>query len=306
MKINHIYNKSVTCREEGEVVAERYNGSNAKFAIFKTIELAANTTTRITFSELKNFEYIDWGDKSTVDLGPSEGVASHDYTLIDENKSFVIVVMGVDNFGEGKTGKDDSYDIFRGDYIQEAYFGEGTKIWAKEDSVRGFSRAYSLTTVRNLAQCPISFFYQDKDDSSFKTIQKLSFNIDCTIIKKYGLANTRYDFEFLEIPEYITTLEEGALYGIDSTKEAETVDNKYKISIVLPKSIKNIGKEALASNYIECIYYKGNVADYNKIQSASDYKKASTVLYYYSETEPTEVGNYWHYVDSKPTAWEVT
>jgi hypothetical protein len=26
--------------------------------------------------------------------------------------------------------------------------------------------------------------------------------------------------------------------------------------------------------------------------------------YYYSETEPTEPGNYWHYVDGVPTPWE--
>jgi hypothetical protein len=27
------------------------------------------------------------------------------------------------------------------------------------------------------------------------------------------------------------------------------------------------------------------------------------VVYYYSETEPSEPGNYWHYVDGEATPW---
>ncbi len=29
----------------------------------------------------------------------------------------------------------------------------------------------------------------------------------------------------------------------------------------------------------------------------------SATRYYYSETTPTEAGNYWHYVDGVPTPW---
>ena len=29
-------------------------------------------------------------------------------------------------------------------------------------------------------------------------------------------------------------------------------------------------------------------------------------MYYYSESEPTTVGNYWHYVDGQAVAWQTT
>ena len=30
----------------------------------------------------------------------------------------------------------------------------------------------------------------------------------------------------------------------------------------------------------------------------------SKTIYFYSEEQPTEPGNYWHYVDGIPTPWE--
>ena len=53
------------------------------------------------------------------------------------------------------------------------------------------------------------------------------------------------------------------------------------------------------------VYYGGTASDWSSISIGydNDYLKRAT-RYYYSKTQPTEVGNYWHYVDGVPTVWE--
>ena len=54
------------------------------------------------------------------------------------------------------------------------------------------------------------------------------------------------------------------------------------------------------------MYYKGNEESWNKITQYS-WGLPNYIMeakrYYYSSTKPTESGNYWHYVDNKPTSW---
>lgn len=255
MKINHIYNKSVTCLEEGEVVTERYNGSNAGFAIFKTIKLAANTT--VAFSELKNFEYIDWGDGSDITLGPSATAASHIYTTADGEKEFVIVVYGIDNFGGDEIGQG---NIFTTDIVAEVYFGEGVKIWKNGRIIQGFYNGSSLTTVKNISQITTQCF------SNQINLQNVTFNIDCDSI---GL---------------------GAFSNTCKTQEK---------CLVIPKYIKNIFVNAFeGSGFKVCL-------EYEKGKKPSEYSDdGGNTYYYYSEIEPTEVGNYWHYINEEPVIWE--
>ena len=35
----------------------------------------------------------------------------------------------------------------------------------------------------------------------------------------------------------------------------------------------------------------------------SSWVSSDSYVYYYSETEPTTTGNYWHYVNGVPTIW---
>ena len=41
----------------------------------------------------------------------------------------------------------------------------------------------------------------------------------------------------------------------------------------------------------------------NNSQEGIDEWAANLTVYFYSETEPTEEGNYWHYVNGVPVAW---
>ena len=118
-------------------------------------------------------------------------------------------------------------------------------------------------------------------------------------------------FDFIDIPEGVTTIGEYA-FACKATR------------ITLPKSLSRIEGLGLWDE-LQTIYYKGagydweNVDFSEKAQPVTD--KAGNIirefsvksiinritdageLYYYSETEPTKSGNFWHYSDGEPVAW---
>lgn len=68
-------------------------------------------------------------------------------------------------------------------------------------------------------------------------------------------------------------------------------------SIVIPKAVTAIGQMAFYNiGSIKKVYYAGTLEEWNKI-SVADYNDElySSTIFYYSELEPTEGGNYWRY-----------
>lgn len=82
----------------------------------------------------------------------------------------------------------------------------------------------------------------------------------------------------------------------------------YKGGIVIPTTITKFGKLSFKFTDFRSIYYMGNSEEWNAISGLSS-SGLDTVyglnIYYYSENEPTSVGNYWHYVEGAPTVWEI-
>lgn len=79
------------------------------------------------------------------------------------------------------------------------------------------------------------------------------------------------------------------------------------VSLVIPKSVIAIG-DIIINNYSESsfttVYYGGTESDWADITIGSaNYELNDATIYYYSETEPTAEGNYWHYVDGKLVVW---
>lgn len=76
-------------------------------------------------------------------------------------------------------------------------------------------------------------------------------------------------------------------------------------TVVLGSNIKEIWGEAFKyCSSLEKIYYQGSESDWYSVTVGpynNEFRAAT--LYYYSETAPTEEGNYWHYVDGVITEW---
>ena len=76
-------------------------------------------------------------------------------------------------------------------------------------------------------------------------------------------------------------------------------------SVTIPDSVTSIGDIAFyGCTALKTVYYKGTAADWVKISIGNNNSYiTNTKRYYYSESKPTGSGNYWHYVDGKPTVW---
>ena len=79
-------------------------------------------------------------------------------------------------------------------------------------------------------------------------------------------------------------------------------------SVVIPSSATCIGLSAFEGcSSLTSVYYKGTEADWQDITIvASEHDEIlKATRYYYSESEPTDEGNYWHYdADGNVAVWE--
>ena len=76
-------------------------------------------------------------------------------------------------------------------------------------------------------------------------------------------------------------------------------------SVVIGDSVTTIGYEAFYScSNLTSVYYNGTAEDWENITIGyKNYDLTDATRYYYSETEPIESGNYWHYVDGEVAVW---
>jgi hypothetical protein len=107
----------------------------------------------------------------------------------------------------------------------------------------------------------------------------------------------------LVIPDSVETICENAFAGCTNLQW-----------LVIGSGVKTIDIDILIrSNASVVIYYMGAAEDWEKIEIrkynvgpdwGNNAALKNAPRYYYSETEPTELGNYWHYVDGVPTPWK--
>ena len=122
----------------------------------------------------------------------------------------------------------------------------------------------------------------------------------------------------VEIPKTVRSIGESAFADCTSLKQIVIPEGVTSIarrafegsgvrSIVIPKSVVYIAESAFVSNsYLGSVYYGGSQAEWEAITiKGSNTDLKGSTIYYYSETQPTEAGNYWHYdVDGvTPVIW---
>ncbi len=116
---------------------------------------------------------------------------------------------------------------------------------------------------------------------------------DCTSIGQSAFRDCK-NLTSVVIPEGVVRIEVSGFEHCDNLE-----------SVVIPKSVEFIGEEAFDFPESKMkAYYRGTADDWNAVtvdgrNSALDEHSR----YYYSETAPTESGNYWHYVNNTPTIW---
>ena len=90
----------------------------------------------------------------------------------------------------------------------------------------------------------------------------------------------------IEIPDGVTSIGDYAFENCSSLT-----------SVVIPDSVTSIGDYTFYyCSSLTSIYYKGTASDWNKISIGSyNTNLSSATRYYYTESQPTTSGNYWHY-----------
>ncbi|MBQ7323361.1 MAG: leucine-rich repeat domain-containing protein, partial [Clostridia bacterium] len=103
---------------------------------------------------------------------------------------------------------------------------------------------------------------------------------------QYAIGKTATSFT---IPDSVTSIGSYAFYSCDSLT-----------SVVIGDSVTSIGEGAFSNcSSLTSIYYKGSASDWSAISIDNtygyNYKLTNATRYYYSESQPTTSGNYWHY-----------
>ena len=98
--------------------------------------------------------------------------------------------------------------------------------------------------------------------------------------------------------------------GVTSIGERAFSNCSNLSSVTIGRSVNSIGNYAFDNcKKLLKVYYNGTAQDWYDISIIEPYNSncylSYTTRYYYSETQPTDSGNYWHYVDGEPTVWEV-
>ena len=72
------------------------------------------------------------------------------------------------------------------------------------------------------------------------------------------------------------------------------------VEIVIPSSINEIGEDFVyGCSKLERLCYNGDQEHWDIVLKPD----VDTDVYYYSETQPEENGNYWHFIDSDIAIW---
>ena len=159
----------------------------------------------------------------------------------------------------------------------------------------------------------------NKNDFVIPTIHTSSTGVVGRVTRIGASAFQNTTLHSLVIPEGVTSIGRRAIYDqhyfntIVLPDSVEIIENQAFVysdsikTIVIGSGVKTIEKNAFYDcTGFEKVYYHGTETDWAKISidaaGNSDFLEAPR--YYYSETEPTEAGNYWHYVDGEPTIWE--
>lgn len=148
------------------------------------------------------------------------------------------------------------------------------------------------------------------------SLKSVDMSDTVTEIDDYAFDNCT-SLESIVLPRGITAIRYAVFRGCGSLKNIEIPDQVTEIeafafkdcarltSIVIPDSVATVSQNAFdGCNNLDTVYYLGNADGWAAvlIDSFNDCL-TNAVCCYYSESQPADEGNYWHYVQGVPTVW---
>ena len=132
----------------------------------------------------------------------------------------------------------------------------------------------------------------DEDNTAYRGIDGNLYTINGKILIQYAIGKNDVTFD---IPDSVTSIGSSAFSGCEKL-----------MSIVMPDSVTSIGGRAFyRCESLTDVYYTGTEAEWTEITIHLENENLTNATrYYYSETEPTESGNFWHYdAEGNVTVW---
>ena len=152
------------------------------------------------------------------------------------------------------------------------------------------------------------------EDEDYKSPESFTVREGTKTIAERALSG--FDVNNIKLPESVEYIGD---YAFDSSDMIQVnIPDKVKIieeytfydsllkSIIIGNGIEKIDRKAFEGLVsFTAVYYNGTEAQWNQIDIDEEGNTAllEATVYFYSETEPTTEGNYWHYVGGVPTVW---
>ena len=146
-------------------------------------------------------------------------------------------------------------------------------------------------------------------------MSNINFPSSLTTIGKYAFRSCK-NLNKIILPSNIIALEERTFAHCSNLNSVIINDNVSVInnwafsdcenleSIVIGSNVTDIRYGAFSKTNLNSVFYKGSEIGWENITIDMDNSVLSkATIYYYSENQPTEEGNYWHYVNNIPTVW---
>ncbi len=154
----------------------------------------------------------------------------------------------------------------------------------------------------------------NENNKNYKSIDGNLYTKDGAALIQYAIGKTATEFN---IPDSVIAIGDYTFSGCESLTSVVIPDGATSIgeyafsycyrltSIVIPDSVTTIDDFAFYNcSSLTSVYYTGTSEEWLAISIGSSNKELiHATIYYYSESQPTEEGNYWHYVDGVPTVW---
>ncbi|MBE6674433.1 MAG: leucine-rich repeat domain-containing protein [Ruminococcaceae bacterium] len=129
-----------------------------------------------------------------------------------------------------------------------------------------------------------------EENENYKSVNGALYNKSCTRL----IACSSSVGETFVMPETVEVINPNIFCPGTTTKIT---------TVVLPKSVTEVGSKAFAHTTLKNVYYCGTAEEYKSIIKSSDSFGNDVNICYYSEAQPTDSGYFWHYVDAVPTLW---